>query len=89
MDFIFEWDKGKAVENLRKHQISFEEAETVFYDPLAFTIADEEHSTQEPRYWNVGRSNRERILLVVYTEVGNIIRIISCRAATAKERKTY
>lgn len=41
MDFIFEWDKGKAVENLRKHQISFEEAETVFYDPLAFTIADE------------------------------------------------
>ncbi len=89
MEFQFEWDEDKAPENLRKHGVSFEEAETVFYDRLSVTVSDEEHSTYEVRYLQVGLSDQGRVLLVVHTLREDIIRIISARQATARERKHY
>ena len=89
MAFTFEWQDDKARENLRKHRVSFEEAKTVFNDPLSITIADPKHSTEEDRYIDIGLSAKGQILVVVYTERGLNIRIISCRKATAAERRTY
>ena len=91
---IFEWDENKAKSNLRKHKIGFEEAETIFNDPLVVTFADEFHSPEEKRLISIGLSNVNRILLVVHTEVSDkgdeiLIRIISCRKATVLERKIY
>jgi uncharacterized DUF497 family protein len=85
----FEWDEGKARVNLRKHGISFDEAATVFLDPCSATIADPGHSTREQRYVDIGSSERGRVLVVVYTERGASIRIISCRKATPTERRVY
>ncbi len=64
----FEWDRGKAAANLKKHAVSFEEAVTVFYDPLAATFDDPDHSHRERRYLTVGYSSRERLLVVSHTE---------------------
>ena len=89
MALTFEWHAEKARENLRKHNVSFEEAKTVFYDPFSVTIADPEHSTDEDRYIGIGLSAKGQILVVVYTERGSNIRIISCRKATNSERRTY
>lgn len=94
MDLIFEWNETKARQNFRKHRVSFEEAKTIFNDPRLITFPDEHHSTEEERYLNIGFSARDRILLVVHTEREEIaetivIRLISCRRATALERKTY
>jgi uncharacterized protein len=94
MELIFEWDENKAKKNLRKHKISFEEAKTVFNDPLLITFPDEYHSDEEERYLSIGLSARDKILLVVHTEQEEnekavIIRIINCRRATASERRTY
>ena len=89
MDLTFEWEEDKAKANLRKHQVSFEEAWTVFADPLSLTVPDHEHSQREVRYVDIGRSSRDRILVVVYTERGSVIRLISCRRATQAERRTY
>lgn len=94
MEMIFEWDQTKAYENLRKHKIGFEEAKTVFNDPWLITFPDENHSTYEDRYISIGSSAKRRALLVVHTEREEaenaiIIRIISCRKATASERRTY
>ena len=94
MDLIFEWDAKKARNNIEKHKISFEEACTVFHDPLLLTFPDELHSETEDRFLSIGMSERERILLVVHTEQDErddriIIRIISCRKATLSERKIY
>jgi uncharacterized DUF497 family protein len=85
----FEWDEDKARANLRKHGIGFDEAITVFLDPFSATIADPDHSTGEQRYVDIGSSERDRVLVVVYTERGARIRIISCRKATPAERKAY
>jgi uncharacterized DUF497 family protein len=85
----FEWDEEKATSNLRKHGVSFEECITVFGDPQTLTIFDEEHSDQEDRYIDMGRSAIGRVLVVVYTERGESIRIISCRRATSAERRQY
>jgi uncharacterized DUF497 family protein len=85
----FEWHAEKARENLRKHNVSFEEARTVFNDPFSITIADPEHSTDEDRYIDIGLSAKGQILVVVYTERGLNIRIISCRKATSAERRIY
>lgn len=78
---------------MKKHQVSFEEAKTVFNDPVLLTYPDELHSETEERYISIGYSYQRRMLLVVHTEheTGNeiLIRIISCRKATAAERKTY
>jgi uncharacterized protein len=94
MELIFEWDENKAKQNLRKHKVSFEEAKTVFNDPLLITFPDEYHSDEEERYLSIGLSARDKILLVVHTEQEEnekvvIIRIISCRRATVSERRTY
>ncbi len=93
MEIIFEWDEPKARENLRKHKISFDEAKTIFNDPLLLTFHDERHSDYEERYISIGFSVENQILLVVHTESGQneglVVRIISSRRATASERKVY
>lgn len=85
----FEWDENKAKSNLSKHGISFEEAQTVFYDPLYVDFYDPDHSLEENRYIIIGQSSTGKILLVSYTERANKIRIISCRKATKNERIAY
>ncbi|MFQ5642027.1 MAG: BrnT family toxin [bacterium] len=79
----------KARENLNKHNVTFEEAITVFWDTLSSTIADLHHSIDEDRYIIVGKSARGRILVVVHTDRGDKIRIISARIATKRERRIY
>jgi uncharacterized protein len=85
----FEWDSAKAQSNLEKHGVTFEEAMTVFGDPLEFTIPDPDHSEGEFRFLSLGRSNQGRLLVVSYTDREGHIRLISARAAEPRERKTY
>jgi len=85
----FEWNPQKAESNINKHGVSFEEASTVFQDPLSLTIDDPLHSTDEERMVQVGISHKNRLLVVVHTEIGDTIRIISARKATKKERNNY
>jgi len=86
----FEWNETKAESNLKKHGVSFAEAKTVFGDPLARIFDDDEHSKVEKRNGIFGRSSLNRLLLVSFTERENdIIRIISVRETTAKERRKY
>ncbi len=85
----FEWNEEKAQTNFKKHKISFEEAETVFDDPLSITIPDPKHSIAEERFIDIGQSNKKRILVVVYTERRKKIRLISARLADRAERKKY
>lgn len=85
----FEWDTEKAKKNLRKHKVSFEEAMTVFYDPLSATFTDPDHSTDEQRLITIGYSSRSRLIVVSHTEREKTIRIISARTATAHERKRH
>ena len=89
MALTFEWDKNKARENLRKHDVAFDEATTVFGDPLADTITDPLHSVQEERHVTIGVSYRGRTLVVIHAERGGRTRIISARLATRTERKVY
>jgi uncharacterized DUF497 family protein len=89
MSLIFEWNRNKAQQNIKKHGISFEEATTVFGDPSSLTIRDPLHSLDEERFVVIGYSYKHRLLVVVHTERGNRIRIISARRATRRERKTY
>jgi uncharacterized protein len=86
---IFEWDERKAASNLRKHRVSFEEAQSVFYDPRSLTIHHPDYSKTESRFIDIGASNENRVLVVVYTERENSIRIISVRKAAKSERKQY
>jgi hypothetical protein len=85
----FEWDENKAARNLLKHRVSFEEAKIVFDDPLYVDFYDPDHSDDEERYLIVGESNRGRLLIVSYTERGDLIRLISARVATRAEREAY
>ena len=85
----FEWDGHKAVENLKNHRVSFDEAKSVFNDPLLLTFPDPEHSDGEHRSINIGISSHSRVLLVVFTDRKGKVRVISSRKATAKERKLY
>ena len=89
MDLTFEWDEDKARENLRKHKVGFDEAKTVFLDPFSVTIPDPDHSIDEERFVDIGTSVNGRVLVVVYTERGANIRLISCRKATSSERRKY
>ena len=89
MALKFEWDKRKATSNKRKHGVSFEEASTVFSDFLTLTIPDPLHSENEERFVTIGRSAKQRTLVVAHIERGDIIRIISARVASAHERQTY
>ena len=87
----FEWDASKAASNKRKYRVTFEEAQSVFYDDFAVQFFDEDHSEQEDRFFMLGHSNQSRVLLISHCEKksANVIRIISARKATAKERKLY
>lgn len=85
----FEWEEEKAAVNERKHGVSFQEAISVFADPLSVTHDDPDHSKREPRFLLLGTSDRGRLLVVVHTEREDAIRIISARQATRKERVQY
>jgi len=85
----FEWDRSKAVSNRRKHGVSFDEAVSVFYDPLSATFADPDHSAEEDRLITVGYSTTARLLVVCHTERSGAVRIISARRATTRERKRH
>ena len=85
----FEWDRAKAEANRRKHKVTFDEAVSVFHDPFSATFSDPDSSSTEERLIPVGHSSRQRLLLVVHTEQGETIRIISARLATAHERKRH
>lgn len=89
MNTKFVWDDNKALTNKSKHAVSFEEATTVFTDFLSLTIADPLHSYDEDRFIIIGQSVKNRLLIVVHTDMGDKIRIISARLATKKERKYY
>ncbi|MFY9823370.1 MAG: BrnT family toxin [Thermoanaerobaculia bacterium] len=85
----FEWDEDKAAASLAKHGLSFEEALTVFDDPLAAIFDDEHHSTGELREIIIGHSSQDRLVLVSFTERPKAVRIISARPATRREREKY
>ena len=87
----FEWHPGKATSNLKKHQVSFEEAQTVFYDELAVQFFDVEHSYDEERFLLLGMSAHSKLLIVCHCERedGEVIRIISARKATKRESTHY
>lgn len=85
----FERDKNKAEANLSRHEVPFDEATTVFDDPLYIDFYDPDHSDEEERYIVIGKSQKHRILIVSYTERNNKVRLISARKATRKEREDY
>jgi len=85
----FEVDPEKAARNLKKHKVSFEEAASVFGDPMAYTFSDPDHSVGEERWLMFGQSRMERILAIIFTHRRGKYRIISARLATRNERKTY
>mgnify|MGYP000435069741 FL=1 len=87
----FEWDLPKATANLKKHQVSFDDAKSVFYDEFAVQFFDEEHSSNEERFLMLGMSSNARLLLVCHCERehGEVIRIISARKATKRESAFY
>ena len=89
MALTFEWDETKSRTNISKHGIAFEEAKTVFNDPLAITIDDPVHADYERRYLEIGLSSKGRLIVVWYTERDESIRNIGCRLATRPERKSY
>jgi uncharacterized protein len=88
-ELVFSWDERKAATNLRRHGIRFEEAATVFVDPVGRAYDDPDHSEYELRFLLVGHSLAGRILLVVHAEKDDTIRIISARRATPREREDY
>ena len=85
----FQWNPNKAVSNVEKHGVSFEEAVTVFGDPLAVTIPDPNHSVGEFRLLTIGLSRSQRLLVVSHTEREGEVRLISTRLATRQERRSY
>ena len=87
----FEWNSAKARSNLKKHGVSFEEAQSVFYDEFARQFDDDDHSDEEERFIMLGMSIKSRVLVVCHCERsgGNVIRIVSARKATSKERSFY
>ena len=89
MPLNFQWDENKARTNLAKHGVSFEDAATVFGDALSLTIPDPAHSQREDRFIILGMSHKGKLLVVVHTERGDSIRLISARRASRKERKSH
>ncbi len=87
----FEWDSAKAIANIKKHGISFEEAQSIFYDEFAIQFFDDEHSSAEERFLLLGTSTNSRLLIVAHCErdAGHTIRIISARKATKRESAFY
>ena len=86
---IYEWDPEKAKRNLREHGVSFEEAATVFLDPLAMTYPDPDHSDEEDREITIGYSAQHRLLFVSHCPRGERTRIVGAREATRRERKQH
>jgi len=89
MALSFEWNENKASTSFKKHNVSFEEATTVFGDNLSITISDPLHSTNEDRFIIIGYSYKNRLVVVIHAERGDNIRIISARLATKRERNFY
>lgn len=89
MGYIFEWDPVKAEANVRKHHVTFDEASTVFGDPLNLVMADPDHSRDEERYLLLGMSNRRRLLVVAFAERPPRTRLISARRTIRQERRLY
>ncbi len=89
MNLRFEWDENKARHNIEKHGISFEEAATVLGDPLSLTIEDPSHSQDEQRFVTVGESVRGELVVVIHADRAGVIRIISARKATQREKRDY
>ncbi|HEY0151086.1 MAG TPA: BrnT family toxin [Longimicrobium sp.] len=89
MDIRFEWDLEKAEANARKHGVSFVEALTAFGDSLSLTVMDPDHSEREERLLLLGRSVSDRLLVVSHEERGGVVRVISARLATRRERRKY
>ncbi len=89
MNSKFEWDSEKAERNQTKHDVSFEEAKTIFSDPLFITKIDDAHSIDETRFVTMGFSKRGRLLIVAHTDRDSRIRIISARVATKSEERYY
>ena len=85
----FEWNDAKAIANLRKHGVSFDEAASVFFDPFSATADDPDHSLEEKRFVTFGRSSFGRLLVVGHVDRGDALRIITAREATRTERKLY
>ena len=85
----FEWDPEKDEKNQATHGVSFDEASTVFGDPLAITIDDPDHSSDENRMLTIGYTNRQRLIIVAHTDRDERVRIISAREVTAAERRDY
>jgi uncharacterized protein len=85
----FDWDKQKAASNLYRHKVSFEEAATVFGNPLSDTFDDPDHSATEKRFLIIGHSKKGRLLFVSHTDDGETVRIISARELTRTERELY
>jgi uncharacterized DUF497 family protein len=87
---IYEWDPKKARENIKRHKVSFDEATSVFTDPLALTFDDPDHSQEEQRYATIGTSRKQRIVFLAHVDRGDDhVRIISARSATATEAHAY
>ena len=89
MSYRFEWNEAKAIANLKKHGVSFEEAITVFADPLSLNMPDPLHSVEEQRFLVLGVSQLDRLLVVAYAERADRTQIISARKATRRERHGY
>jgi hypothetical protein len=89
MGLSFEWHPGKAATNERKHRVTFDEASTVFADTLSVTTFDTLHSDDEDRFVIIGVSDRNRVLVVCFTDRKGRIRLISARVASKRERKQY
>ena len=89
MSLRFTWDPKKAAANVRRHRVSFEEAATAFADANSLTILDPDHSQSEERFVLIGVSEQGRLLVVVHTERGDTIRLITARLVTRSERQAY
>ncbi len=86
---VYEWDPKKAKANLRKHKVTFEEAASVFLDPLAITFPDPDHSGEEDREITINLTTKRRVIFVSHCRGGDRTRIIGARRAARKERKQY
>ena len=89
MGLKFEWDRRKAILNIKKHGVSFEDAATAFGDPLSVTIHDPKHSDDEDRFLLLGETQDKKLVVVAHTDRKDTIRLINARPATRQERKDY
>ena len=89
IEMQFEWDDEKAALNLKKHDVSFNEATTVWNDSLYIELIDHKHTLDEKRFYMIGKSEQNRLIVISFTERENKVRIISARLLTPRERREY